>query len=194
MYGCGAAPPHRRLWDQRGVCSLSSSRVLLLLLHPRGAVRGTATIKRASLHVRQRQSAHVSNCITQTTCIRRLLLAFPRVAAFLTVHIVEGTEGREAALLGNWHLFFFFTRFLIYTSSWFIKTQSQSQRNHHPGSSWCSKAAECRFRSRSTESSTVPFQLMKDTVYTALTPPGRRGGEWQRSHTACHSLLVCDLL
>lgn len=61
------------------------------------------------------------------------------------------------------------------------------------GSSRCSKAAERRFRSRSNEYPTVPFQLLKDTVYIALTSPGRRQEEWQRSHTARQSLLFYNL-
>lgn len=62
-----------------GVCCYFIPELL-----PPGAVRGTVMIKRASLRVRQRQSAHVSNCITQTTCIPWLLLVFLRLAASLS--------------------------------------------------------------------------------------------------------------
>lgn len=92
---------------------------------PGGADRESATIKGASLHVRQRQSAHVSNCIKQTSCILWLLLVLSCLSAALRrvslkTHILKRTDGRQAALLGNLHLsffFFFFTRFLIYTFS-----------------------------------------------------------------------------
>lgn len=46
-----------------------------------GAVQPTVARKRPPLHVRQRQSAHVSNGITQTSCIPRLLLVPLQAAA-----------------------------------------------------------------------------------------------------------------
>lgn len=114
--------------------------------------QGTVTVKRAPLHVWQRESAHVSNSITQTSCIPRLLLASPRVAASpswprksLALSVASEENGGKTCGSADLHLFF--TRFLICTSSWFTKTHIQSDGNHHPGPCRCSKAAECRFRS-----------------------------------------------
>lgn len=76
--------------------------------------QGTGTVKRAPLHVWQRQSAHVSNSITQTSFIPPPLLASPRVAASSSwppkslVHSVASEEngGKKRGSAGKLASFF----------------------------------------------------------------------------------------
>lgn len=126
--------PHKHLWDRHQSRSFSRGRVASF--SPRAASSksrcGGTSLLKDSLHVWQRQSAHVSNNIKQTSCILGLLLISPRIApspSWPWLRLLWAPLLKRMKTRGSAETQIFFTGFLIGSSTSVTKIHIQPDSN-----------------------------------------------------------------